>query len=208
MFRTREFEQMEIEYFVENDVEKSMEYFEMRKELSMKFWQEQIQLKSENLRFREHEKDELSFYSVGTFDVEYLYPWGWGELQGIANRTDYDLTQHQNVSGQDLQYQDPQTGMRYVPYVIEPSFGLSRTVMAVMIDCYDEETLEDGSSRVVIRFPKQLAPVKFAILPLVKKDQKQVETAEKIFRDLSKSFKCEYDDGGAIGKRYRRQDEI
>lgn len=199
---------MEIEYFVENDVEKSMEYFEMRKELSMKFWQEQIQLKSENLRFREHEKDELSFYSVGTFDVEYLYPWGWGELQGIANRTDYDLTQHQNVSGQDLQYQDPQTGMRYVPYVIEPSFGLSRTVMAVMIDCYDEETLEDGSSRVVIRFPKQLAPVKFAILPLVKKDQKQVETAEKIFRDLSKSFKCEYDDGGAIGKRYRRQDEI
>ena len=146
LYRTREFEQMEIEYFVENDLEKSQEYFEMWKELSMKFWQEQIQLKAENLRFREHEKDELSFYSAGTFDVEYNYPRGWGELQGIANRTDYDLTQHQTVSKQDLQYHDPKTGARYIPYVIEPSFGLSRTVMAIMMDCYEEEVLTKQNS--------------------------------------------------------------
>ncbi|AKH32992.1 Glycine--tRNA ligase [candidate division SR1 bacterium Aalborg_AAW-1] len=216
LYRTREFEQMEIEYFVENDLEKSKEYFEMWKELSMKFWQEQIQLKAENLRFREHEKDELSFYSAGTFDVEYNYPRGWGELQGIANRTDYDLTQHQTVSKQDLQYHDPKTGARYIPYVIEPSFGLSRTVMAVMMDCYEEETLtkqnSDGSvstdTRTVIRFPFQIAPVKYAILPLIEKNIDMVELGEKIFHKLKKQFNCEFDLGGAIGKRYRRQDEI
>ena len=216
LYRTREFEQMEIEYFVENDLEKSKEYFEMWKELSMKFWQEQIQLKAENLRFREHEKDELSFYSAGTFDVEYNYPRWWGELQGIANRTDYDLTQHQTVSKQDLQYHDPKTGARYIPYVIEPSFGLSRTVMAVMMDCYEEETLtkqnSDGSvstdTRTVIRFPFQIAPVKYAILPLIEKNSDMVELGEKIFHKLKKQFNCEFDLWGAIGKRYRRQDEI
>lgn len=216
LYRTREFEQMEIEYFVENDLEKSKEYFEMWKELSMKFWQEQIQLKAENLRFREHEKDELSFYSAGTFDVEYNYPRWWGELQGIANRTDYDLTQHQTVSKQDLQYHDPKTWARYIPYVIEPSFGLSRTVMAVMMDCYEEETLtkqnSDGSvstdTRTVIRFPFQIAPVKYAILPLIEKNIDMVELGEKIFHKLKKQFNCEFDLWGAIGKRYRRQDEI
>lgn len=216
LYRTREFEQMEIEYFVENNLEKSKEYFEMWKELSMKFRQEKIQLRSENLRFREHETDELSFYSAGTFDVEYNYPRGWGELQGIANRTDYDLTQHQTVSKQDLQYHDPKTGARYIPYVIEPSFGLSRTVMAVMMDCYAEETLtkenSDGSTstdtRVVVRFPFQLAPVKYAILPLMEKDDNMVDLGRQIFNKLKKKFNCEFDLGWAIWKRYRRQDEI
>ena len=132
----------------------------------------------------------------------------WTEVIGISPGTNFDLSQHQEFSKKDMQYSDPYTGERYIPRCVEASFGLGRQVMVTMLEFYDEETLEDGSSRVVIRFPKQLAPVKFAILPLVKKDQKQVETAEKIFRDLSKSFKCEYDDGGAIGKRYRRQDEI
>lgn len=137
-------------------------------------------------------------------------------MQGIANRTDYDLTQHQTVSKQDLQYHDPKTGARYVPYVIEPSFGLSRTVMAVMMDCFEEEKLEktnsDGSvstdTRTVVRFPFQIAPVKYAILPLLEKNDEMVELGEKIFKKLKKKFYCEFDTSGAIGKRYRRQDEI
>lgn len=212
LYRTREFEQMEIEYFVKNDPEVANQAFQMRKELSMKFRQEQVALKAENLRFREHEKDELSFYSAGTFDVEYNYPRGWGELQGIANRTDYDLKQHQSVSGKDLQYNDPKTGERYIPWVIEPSFGLSRTVMAVMMDCYDEEvtTKEDGSTdtRVVIRFPFQLAPVKYAIMPLLEKNEEMVSLSQTIYNSLKSTYKCELDISWGIGKRYRRQDEI
>ncbi len=212
LFRTREFEQMEIEYFVENDTEIGMQAFEEWKEESMRWRKDIIGFKAENLKFREHEKDELAFYSKGTFDVEYHYPRGWGELQGVAYRTDYDLTQHQNTSGQNMQYSDPQTGKRYIPHVIEPSFGLSRTVLAAMIDAYEEEKYTDQNgkeaTRIVARFNKHIAPIKFAILPLIKKDEKQVEIAETLFKKLSKKYMCEYDDGGAIGKRYRRQDEI
>ena len=213
LYRTREFEQMEIEYFVPNDLEESKKYFEMWKELSMKFWQDQIQLNAENLRFREHEKDELSFYSAGTFDVEYNYPRWWGELQGIANRTDYDLKQHQQTSGKDMQYTDPKSWARYIPYVIEPSFGLSRTVMAVMMDCYYEDitTKEDGTTdtRVVIKFPFALAPIKYAVLPLIEKNEDMVDLAKKLTQTLKTSgFPTECDMSWNIGKRYRRQDEI
>lgn len=215
LYRTREFEQMEIEYFlptegktVEENMKISKPIFDAWKESSMKFWKEIIQLKDDNLRFREHESDELSHYSKGTFDVEYNYPWGWGELQGIANRWDWDLSRHQEFSQIDMQYKDPKTGARYIPWVIEPSFGLSRTVMAVMMDCYDEETLENGDVRTVARFPFALAPVKVAVLPLIEKDENMVAKGRDIFKTLSTHFKCDFDLGWNIGKRYRRQDEI
>ena len=212
LFRTREFEQMEIEYFVENDEDKAMEKFAEWKEQSEDFWYNKIGLDTEKLRFRDHEDDELSHYSKATVDVEYKYPRGWGELQWLAYRTDFDLTQHQEFSGKDMQYHDPHTGKRYVPHVIEPSFGLSRTVLATMIDAYEEESYTDSNgkeaTRVVARFHKNIAPIKFAILPLIKKDEKQVELARAIFDQLSENHVCEYDDGWAIGKRYRRQDEI
>lgn len=197
---------MEIEYFVPADAEKAMEIYNQWKTDCMHYWTEVIGISPAHLRFKDHEK--LAHYAAAAVDIEYLYPRGFGEIQGIHNRTNFDLSQHQEYSKKDMQYSDPYTGERYTPRCVEASFGLGRQVMVTMLEFYDEEALEDGSSRVVVRFPKQLAPVKFAILPLVKKDQKQVETAEKIFRDLSKAFKCEYDDGGAIGKRYRRQDEI
>lgn len=212
LYRTREFEQMEIEYFVENDPKVANQAFQMRKELSMEFWQKHMQIKSDNLRFRAHEPDELSHYSAGTFDVEYKYPRGWGELQGIANRTDFDLTQHQKVSMTNLQYHDPKTGKRYLPRVIEPSFGLTRTVMAVMMDCYDEEvsTKEDGSTdtRVVIRLPFALAPIKYAVMPLLEKNEEMVQLGQTIYTSLKSKFHCELDISWGIGKRYRRQDEI
>ena len=206
LYRTREFEQMEIEYFVENDEKKAMESYTTRKDDCMKYRTETMGIKREHLRFKDHEK--LAHYAAAATDVEYLYPrWFW-EIQWIHNRTNFDLTQHQEVSGKDMQYSDPYTGKRYIPWCIEASFGLGRQVMVSMLEFYDEETLENGESRVVVRFPKQLAPIKFAIFPLVKKDEKQVEIAETIFKQLSKEYKCEYDDWWAIGKRYRRQDEI
>ncbi len=217
LYRTREFEQMEIEYFVPANKEESQKYFDKWKEDCMIFWKEIIQLKPDNVKFREHEQDELSHYSLGTFDVEYAYPWGWGELQGLANRGSWDLTRHQEFSQQDMQYKDPKTGERYIPWVIEPSFGLSRTVMAVMMDCYDEEVLseetdENGNTkkdtRIVARFPFAIAPVKFAILPLIEKNDEMVTMGEEIFKTLSKRVKCEFDTSGNVGKRYRRQDEI
>lgn len=212
LYRTREFEQMEIEYFVENDTEVGMKSFEEWKKLSMHRWTNILQLNKENVQFREHENDELSFYSAWTFDVDFKYPWWWGELQGIAYRTDFDLKAHQEHSGKNMQYNDPYTGKRYVPHVIEPSFGLSRTVLAVMFDVYDEEQYSDAhgneQTRVVARFPESIAPVSYAILPLIKKDQKQVEIARDLYVKLSQKYIVEYDDGGAIGKRYRRQDEI
>ena len=203
IFRMREFEQMEMQFFVPPGTE--LKFYEEWKQKRLN-WHLALGLGEENYKFHDHEK--LAHYAAAAVDIEYLYPRGFGEIQGIHNRTNFDLSQHQEFSKKDMQYSDPYTGERYIPRCVEASFGLGRQVMVTMLEFYDEETLEDGSSRVVIHFPKQLAPVKFAILPLVKKDQKQVETAEKIFRDLSKSFKCEYDDGGAIGKRYRRQDEI
>ncbi len=210
LYRTREFEQMEIEYFIaESDAQ--AKYAEWR-ELSKDRWENKVKLKSDRIRFREHESDELSHYSDGTFDVEYQYPRGRGELQGIAYRTDFDLRNHQESSGKNMQYNDPYTGERYVPHVIEPSFGLSRTVIAVMLDAYDEEQLTNSKgqeeTRIVARFPFAIAPVKVAIFPLIKKDEKQVEIAKNIYASLSQHRVVEYDDGGAIGKRYRRQDEI
>ena len=212
LYRTREFEQMEIEYFVENDPVKADEAFATWRAASMNRWQNVMQFKADNVRFRQHESDELSHYSAWTFDVEFKYPWWWGELQGIANRTDFDLKAHQEHSKQSMQYTDPYTWARYIPRVIEPSFWLSRTVLACMFDAYDEETYTAWSwqeeTRVVVRFPAQLAPVKVAIFPLIKKDEQQVAVAEDLWRKLAKVTNVEYDDGGAIGKRYRRQDEI
>ncbi len=212
MFRVREFYQMEIEYFVENNEEVGLKSFEERKALSKKRRIEEIGIKENKLKFRDHDKDELSFYSKWTCDVEYEFPWGWGELQGIAYRTDYDLKKHMEFSGKDLQYNDPYTGKRYVPHVIEPSRGLTRAILTAMIDAYDEETYTDGNgneaSRVVARFHKNIAPIKFAIIPLVKKDEKMVQMAHDIYKRLSKDYMCEFDDSGNIGKSYRRQDEI
>ncbi len=212
MFRVREFYQMEIEYFVENNEEIWLKAFESWKEASKKRWKEEIWIKEEKMRFRDHDKDELSFYSKWTCDVEYLFPRGWWELQWIAYRTDYDLKQHMQFSGKDLQYNDPYTGKRYVPHCIEPSRGLTRAILTAMIDAYDEEKYTDGNgneqTRVVARFHKNVAPVKFAIIPLVKKDEKMVEFAYNLYKKLSKQYMCEYDDSGNIGKSYRRQDEI
>lgn len=164
------------------------------------------------MRFRDHDKDELSFYSKGTCDVEYLFPRGWGELQGIAYRTDYDLMQHMKHSGKDLQYNDPYTGKRYVPHCVEPSWGLTRAILTALIDAYTEEKYTDGNgaeqTRIVARFHKNIAPVKFAIIPLLKKDAAMVEFAENLYKKLSKTYMCEFDDSGNIGKCYRRQDEI
>jgi glycyl-tRNA synthetase len=212
MFRVREFYQMEIEYFVENNEEVGLKAFEEWKALSKKRRIEEMGIKEDKLQFRDHDKDELSFYSKGTCDVEYAFPRGRGELQGIAYRTDYDLKQHMQHSGKDLQYNDPYTGKRYVPHVIEPSRGLTRAILTAMIDAYDEENYIDGNGaqqvRTVARFHKNVAPIKFAVIPLVKKDEKIVGIAKDIFKKLSENHMCEFDDSGSIGKSYRRQDEI
>ena len=210
LYRVREFEQMEIEYFVEPEQDEP--YFEQWKEDSWNWWVDKIWIKKENLRFRAHEKDELSHYSAWTFDIEYHFPWGWGELQGIARRTDYDLKQHQSHSLVNMQYTDPKTWKRYIPWVIEPSFGLTRAILTTMLDAYDEEKYTDPQgreqTRVVVHFHKNIAPIKFAILPLMEKNEDLVKIAEKIFSDLSENYMCEYDGKWNIGKRYRRQDEI
>ena len=206
LYRTREFEQMEIEYFVPADPDKAMTIYNQWKDDCMHYWTKIIGINPENLRFKDHEK--LAHYAAAAVDVEYAYPRGFGEIQGIHNRTNFDLTQHQQVSSKDMQYTDPFTWERYIPRCIEASFGLWRQVMVTMLEFYDEEQLEDWNSRVVIHFPKQIAPIKFAILPLIKKDTDQVQIAEDLFKKLSKHCKCEYDDSWAIWKRYRRQDEI
>ena len=170
-------------------------------------WLHSLGLKDEEVRYRDHDKEELSFYSKATTDVEFLFPFGWGELWGIADRTDYDLTQHQNVSGQDLTYFDDEKKQKYIPYVIEPSLGADRVVLAFLCSAYDEEVLdaEKNDVRTVLHFHPALAPVKIGVLPLSKKLN---EGAEKIYAQLSKKYNCEFDDRGNIGKRYRRQDEI
>ena len=157
------------------------------------------------MRVRDHEKEELSFYSKATSDIEFLFPFGWGELWGIADRTDYDLTQHQNTSGQDLTYFDDEKKERYIPYVIEPSLGADRVTLAFLCAAYDEEEIAEGDVRTVLRFHPAIAPVKIGVLPLSKKLN---EGAEKVFDELRKYYNCEFDDRGNIGKRYRRQDEI
>ena len=204
IFRVREFEQMELEFFCKPGTD--LEWFDYWRSYC-RDWLYSLGMKAENLRLRDHDKDELCFYSKATTDFEYLFPFGWGELWGVADRTDYDLTQHINTSGKALDYFDPTTNERYVPYVIEPSLGVERLFLAVMTEAYDEEVVdaEKNDSRVVLHFHPALAPYKAAVLPLSKKLSAE---AEKVYFDLQKKFMVEFDDAGSIGKRYRRQDEI
>ena len=201
-FRTREFEQMELEFFCKPGTD--LEWFAYWKQFCIDFLYS-LNMKEENLRFRDHAPEELAFYSKATSDIEFLFPFGWGELWGIADRTDYDLKQHQEHSGQSLEYVDPVTGEKYIPYCIEPSLGADRVALAFLVEAYDEEKIGDNDTRVVMHLHPALAPVKAAVLPLSKKlSDKALELYEKI----SKKFPCEFDEAGSIGKRYRRQDEI
>lgn len=202
IFRIREFEQMELEFFCEPDTD--LEWFKYWKQFCID-WLKNLGIKNENMRVRDHSPEELSFYSKATTDIEYLFPFGWGELWGIADRTDYDLKQHQTFSGEDMSYFDANTNKRYIPFCIEPSLGADRLTLALLCEAYDEEDLNDGDSRNVLRFHPAIAPIKAAILPLSKKLS---DEALKIYDTLRKEFMCQYDDTGSIGKRYRRQDEI
>jgi glycyl-tRNA synthetase len=203
IFRTREFEQMEMEFFVPPaEAQQWFEHWLAERER----WYVELGIRPDHLRLRAHEQDELSHYSSGTSDVEYLFPIGWSELEGIANRGDYDLSAHAAHSREKLQYVDGATGERYVPHVIEPAAGADRATLAFLVDAYDEEDL-DGDTRVVLRLHPKLAPVKVAVMPLVRKDG-QPELAREIYRDLRGRMQAEYDESGSIGKRYRRQDEI
>ena len=202
IFRVREFEQMELEFFCKPGTD--LEWFDYWRSYCHN-WLLSIGLKDENIRLRDHDPAELSFYSKATTDFEFLFPFGWGELWGIADRTNYDLTNHQNVSGKDLTYFDAETNERYLPDVIEPSLGVERTFLSVVCDAYDEEQLEGGDSRVVLRLHPALAPFKAAVLPLSKK---LADQAGEVYAELSKHFTVDYDDAGSIGKRYRREDEI
>ena len=203
IFRTREFEQMEMEFFVPPSEAET--WFEHWLEERMR-WYIDLGLRADHLRLRPHTQDELSHYSSATSDVEYDFPIGWSELEGIANRGDYDLKAHAKHSGQKLEYVDTATGERYIPHVIEPAAGADRAMLAFMVDAYDEDEIE-GELRTVLRLHPVLAPVKVAVLPLVKKDG-QPELAAEVYRELRERFQSEYDEGGAIGRRYRRQDEI
>ena len=203
-FRTREFEQMELEFFCKPGTD--LEWFDYWRSFC-KNWLLTLGIKPEELRARDHDPAELAFYSKGTTDLEFLFPFGWGELWGIADRTDYDLGRHQETSGQDMSYFDDTTNEKYIPYVIEPSLGADRVVLAFLCAAYDEEVLdaEKNDVRTVLHFHPALAPVKIAVLPLSKK---LADPAAKIYEQLSKKYNCEFDDRGAIGKRYRREDEI
>ncbi len=201
-FRTREFEQMELEFFCEPG--KDMEWFYYWKEFCMK-WLLSLGIKEENVRFRDHSPEELSHYSNATTDIEFVFPFGWGELWGIADRTDFDLKQHQEHSGESMEYIDQVSNERYIPYCIEPSLGADRVALAFLVEAYDEEEVGEGDTRVVMHLHPALAPVKAAVLPLSKKLS---EGAGKVFDELSKKYNMEYDEAGSIGKRYRRQDEI
>ena len=202
IFRIREFEQMELEFFCKPGTD--LYWFEYWRGFCKK-WLLDLGMNEEHLRLRDHDKDELCFYSKATTDFEFLFPFGWGELWGVADRTDYDLTQHANHSGQPMEYFDPETNEKYIPYVIEPSLGADRVLLAFLCDAYDEESDEKGDTRVVLRLHPALAPFKAAVLPLSKKLS---DKATEIFSDLSADFMVDFDDAGSIGKRYRRQDEI
>ena len=203
VFRTREFEQMEMEFFVPPG--EAADWYEFWKAARLQ-WYVDLGLRADHLRLREHDADELSHYSSATADVEYLFPIGWSELEGIANRGDFDLTQHAAFSGEKLEYFDPQTKLRYVPHVIEPAAGADRATLAFLVDAYDEEEV-DGEQRTVLKLHPRLAPIKVAVLPLVRKDG-QPEVAREVAAALRGRMQAEYDEGGSIGKRYRRQDEI
>ncbi|MCZ2259352.1 glycine--tRNA ligase [Sporosarcina sp. G11-34] len=201
-FRTREFEQMELEFFCKPG--EDMEWYEYWRDFS-KNWLLNLGLTEDNMRLRIHDEDELSHYSKGTVDIEYKFPFGWGELWGIANRTDFDLKRHMEYSGEDFHYQDPVTNEKFVPYCIEPSLGADRVTLAFLTDAYNEEQLEGDDKRTVLRFHPVLAPVKAAVLPLSKK---LTEGADAVYAELRKHFVVQYDDSSSIGRRYRRQDEI
>jgi glycyl-tRNA synthetase len=202
IFRTREFEQMEMEFFVPpGEADTWFEYW-CTERLR---WYTDLGIPAEQLRLRMHDPDELSHYSAGTADVEFLYPWGWGELEGIANRTDFDLTKHAEFSGQRLEYFDQSSGERYVPHVIEPAAGVGRPMMAFLMAAYDEDSVND-ETRLVLRLHKRLAPYKAAVLPL-SKNERLVPTAREVFDILKQHFMCDYDETQSIGRRYRRQDE-
>ncbi len=202
IFRTREFEQMELEFFCKPGTD--LEWFKYWKDYCRDFLLS-LGMKEENIRLRDHSPEELSHYSNATTDIEFMFPFGWGELWGIADRTDFDLTQHQNHSGESMEYIDQITNERYVPYVVEPSLGADRVALAFLCEAYDEEEVGEGDTRVVLRLHPALAPVKAAILPLSKK---LGDKADEVYQKLIKKYNCEYDDAGSIGKRYRRQDEI
>ncbi|HEY7077338.1 MAG TPA: glycine--tRNA ligase [Solirubrobacteraceae bacterium] len=203
IFRTLEFEQMEMEYFVPPD--RAQEFYEYWCAERLD-WYARLGIDREKLRLRPHDAEELSHYSSATSDVEYLYPIGWSELEGVANRGAFDLTQHAQFSGERLEYKDPQSGEAYVPHVIEPAAGVGRTILALLCDGFDKDTL-GGEERTVLRLHPAVAPVKVAVLPLLRKDG-HPEVAREIHRSLRSHFSSEYDEGGAIGRRYRRQDEI
>ncbi|MFO7637473.1 MAG: glycine--tRNA ligase, partial [Clostridia bacterium] len=202
IFRTREFEQMELEFFCKPGTD--LEWFAYWRNFCHE-WLLGIGLKEENIRLRDHTEEELSHYSNATTDIEYLFPFGWGELWGIADRTDFDLKQHMEHSREDLSYFDPDTNEKYVPYCIEPALGVERLVLALLTEAYDEEAIDENDSRVVLRFHDAIAPVKAAVMPLSKKLS---EGAVKLYEAIGKKYNCEYDETGSIGKRYRRQDEI
>jgi glycyl-tRNA synthetase len=202
IFRVREFEQMELEFFCEPDTD--LEWFDYWRSFC-KNWLLSLGMKEENLRLRDHDPEELCFYSKATTDFEFLFPFGWGELWGVADRTNYDLTQHQNTSGKDLSYFDQEKNQRYIPYVIEPSLGVERSFLAFLVDAYDEEQIGEGDVRTVMHFHPALAPFKAAVLPLSKKLS---DKAMEIHNELAKYFPTDYDEAGSIGKRYRREDEI
>ncbi len=201
-FRTREFEQMELEFFCKPGTD--LEWHQYWKEFCEN-WLLSLGMKKENIRLRDHSPEELSHYSNGTTDIEFAFPFGWGELWGIADRTDYDLKQHMEHSKEDMSYLDPETNEKYVPYCIEPSLGCDRVALAFLCNAYDEEEIAEGDVRTVLHLHPALAPYKVAILPLSKKLS---EKAEEVYASLSKKFMCDYDEAGSIGKRYRREDEI
>ena len=201
-FRTREFEQMELEFFCKPGTD--LEWFEYWKEFC-KNWLLSLGMKPENMRLRDHSKEELSHYSKGTTDIEFLFPFGWGELWGIADRSDYDLSQHAKFSKEDFNYLDPDTGEKYIPYCVEPSLGCDRVALAFLCNSYEEQEIAEGDTRTVLHLHPTLAPYKVAVLPLSKKLS---EKAEEVYQKLSKKFMCDYDEAGSIGKRYRREDEI
>jgi len=203
IFRTREFEQMEIEYFVKPGTDEECFNYWVKERFN---WYINLGIKQENLRLRQHTKDELAHYAKGCYDVEYLFPMGWAELEGIANRGDFDLVQHTKHSGKNLTYFDEQSNEHYTPYVIEPSAGVDRSALAFLIDAYDEE-LAEGETRVVFHFHPELAPIKVAILPL-SRNEKLVPLSRQVYTELRRHFMTQYDDAQSIGRRYRRQDEI